>query len=110
HPRLLHSRRDADPGRDPRQHRDRHRPGPRHPPAEGKGRGKATPNTAPNTTPNTTGAGQLARYVSAMSDSENKRDRASNAMAGPGPKMRGYFGLGVEGISKPMNLGAVLRT
>src|SRR3569833_2113462 len=25
-------------------------------------------------------------------------------------KSRGYFGLGVEGISKPMNLGAVLRT
>ena len=24
--------------------------------------------------------------------------------------MRGYFGIGVEGISKPMNLGAVLRT
>lgn len=23
---------------------------------------------------------------------------------------RGYFGIGVEGISKPMNLGAVLRT
>ncbi|HEX2580589.1 MAG TPA: RNA methyltransferase [Dongiaceae bacterium] len=25
-------------------------------------------------------------------------------------EMRGYFGIGVEGISKPMNLGAVLRT
>ncbi|HVT53045.1 MAG TPA: RNA methyltransferase [Dongiaceae bacterium] len=25
-------------------------------------------------------------------------------------RTRGYFGLGVEGISKPMNLGAVLRT
>jgi tRNA G18 (ribose-2'-O)-methylase SpoU len=25
-------------------------------------------------------------------------------------KPRGYFGLGVEGISKPMNLGAMLRT
>jgi tRNA G18 (ribose-2'-O)-methylase SpoU len=24
--------------------------------------------------------------------------------------MRGYFGIGVEGISKPMNLGAILRT
>lgn len=24
--------------------------------------------------------------------------------------MRGYFGIGVEGVSKPMNLGAVLRT
>ena len=24
--------------------------------------------------------------------------------------MRGYFGIGMEGISKPMNLGAVLRT
>ena len=24
--------------------------------------------------------------------------------------MRGYFGIGVEGISKPMNAGAVLRT
>jgi tRNA G18 (ribose-2'-O)-methylase SpoU len=24
--------------------------------------------------------------------------------------MRGYFGVGVEGISKPMNLGALLRT
>ena len=24
--------------------------------------------------------------------------------------MRGYFGIGVEGISKPMNVGAVLRT
>src|SRR5690349_8472492 len=23
---------------------------------------------------------------------------------------RGYFGIGVEGISKPMNLGAILRT
>jgi tRNA G18 (ribose-2'-O)-methylase SpoU len=32
---------------------------------------------------------------------------------GPGAargSSRGYFGLGVEGISKPMNLGAVLRT
>ena len=28
----------------------------------------------------------------------------------PGGQPRGYFGLGVEGISKPMNLGAVLRT
>jgi tRNA G18 (ribose-2'-O)-methylase SpoU len=27
-----------------------------------------------------------------------------------GGKQRGYFGIGVEGISKPMNLGAVLRT
>jgi tRNA G18 (ribose-2'-O)-methylase SpoU len=27
-----------------------------------------------------------------------------------GKAMRGYFGIGVEGISKPMNLGAVLRT
>jgi len=27
-----------------------------------------------------------------------------------GAKPRGYFGIGVEGISKPMNLGAVLRT
>jgi hypothetical protein len=26
------------------------------------------------------------------------------------PVNRGYFGIGVEGISKPMNLGAVLRT
>lgn len=26
------------------------------------------------------------------------------------PVSRGYFGIGVEGISKPMNLGAVLRT
>jgi tRNA G18 (ribose-2'-O)-methylase SpoU len=26
------------------------------------------------------------------------------------PKLRGYFGIGVEGISKPMNLGALLRT
>ena len=24
--------------------------------------------------------------------------------------MRGYFGVGAEGISKPMNLGAILRT
>ncbi|MBL8836397.1 MAG: RNA methyltransferase, partial [Alphaproteobacteria bacterium] len=24
--------------------------------------------------------------------------------------MRGYFGIGVEGISKPMNLGSLLRT
>ena len=24
--------------------------------------------------------------------------------------MRGYFGVGVEGISKPMNLGAIMRT
>jgi tRNA G18 (ribose-2'-O)-methylase SpoU len=45
-----------------------------------------------------------------MNDSDTKRDRASQAAAGPGPKMRGYFGIGVEGISKPMNLGAVLRT
>jgi tRNA G18 (ribose-2'-O)-methylase SpoU len=46
-----------------------------------------------------------------MNDSDdNRRDRASSAMAGPGPRMRGYFGIGVEGISKPMNLGAVLRT
>jgi len=28
----------------------------------------------------------------------------------PGLKMRGYFGIGVEGISKAYNLGAVLRT
>jgi tRNA G18 (ribose-2'-O)-methylase SpoU len=28
----------------------------------------------------------------------------------PGTAPRGYFGIGVEGISKPMNLGAVLRT
>ena len=28
----------------------------------------------------------------------------------PGGKARGYFGIGVEGISKPMNFGAVLRT
>ena len=41
---------------------------------------------------------------------DSKRDRASSATAAPGPKMRGYFGIGVEGISKPMNLGAVLRT
>lgn len=26
------------------------------------------------------------------------------------PKIRGYFGLGVEGVSKPMNFGALLRT
>lgn len=26
------------------------------------------------------------------------------------PVNRGYFGIGIEGISKPMNLGAVLRT
>jgi tRNA G18 (ribose-2'-O)-methylase SpoU len=26
------------------------------------------------------------------------------------PQPRGYFGIGVEGVSKPMNLGAVLRT
>jgi tRNA G18 (ribose-2'-O)-methylase SpoU len=25
-------------------------------------------------------------------------------------RMRGYFGVGVEGISKPMNLGAIMRT
>jgi len=25
-------------------------------------------------------------------------------------KMRGYFGIGVEGISKPMNVGAIMRT
>ncbi|MBO6784300.1 MAG: TrmH family RNA methyltransferase, partial [Alphaproteobacteria bacterium] len=24
--------------------------------------------------------------------------------------MRGYFGVGVEGISKPMNVGAIMRT
>ena len=30
-------------------------------------------------------------------------------MTGPRP-MRGYFAVGVEGISKPMNLGAILRT
>ena len=30
-------------------------------------------------------------------------------MSEPKP-LRGYFGIGVEGISKPMNLGAVLRT
>ena len=24
--------------------------------------------------------------------------------------MRGYFGIGVEGISKPMNLGSLFRT
>ena len=24
--------------------------------------------------------------------------------------MRGYFGIGAEGISKPMNLGALMRT
>src|SRR5581483_2724268 len=32
------------------------------------------------------------------------------AAQGEAAKPRGYFGLGVEGISKPMNLGAVLRT
>jgi tRNA G18 (ribose-2'-O)-methylase SpoU len=26
------------------------------------------------------------------------------------PPMRGYFGIGVEGISKPMNLGSLMRT
>jgi tRNA G18 (ribose-2'-O)-methylase SpoU len=26
------------------------------------------------------------------------------------PAVRGYFGMGVEGVSKPMNLGALLRT
>jgi tRNA G18 (ribose-2'-O)-methylase SpoU len=26
------------------------------------------------------------------------------------PAQRGYFGIGVEGVSKPMNLGALLRT
>ncbi len=26
------------------------------------------------------------------------------------PQPRGYFGIGVEGLSKPMNLGALLRT
>lgn len=26
------------------------------------------------------------------------------------PNIRGYFGLGVEGVSKPMNFGALLRT
>jgi tRNA G18 (ribose-2'-O)-methylase SpoU len=26
------------------------------------------------------------------------------------PAVRGYFGIGVEGVSKPMNLGALLRT
>ena len=25
-------------------------------------------------------------------------------------RMRGYFGIGVEGISKPMNVGAIMRT
>jgi tRNA G18 (ribose-2'-O)-methylase SpoU len=45
-----------------------------------------------------------------MNDDSNRRDRASIAMAVPAPKTRGYFGIGVEGISKPMNLGAVLRT
>lgn len=28
----------------------------------------------------------------------------------PPPTARGYFGIGVEGVSKPMNLGALLRT
>ena len=28
----------------------------------------------------------------------------------PSPAARGYFGVGVEGVSKPMNLGALLRT
>lgn len=28
----------------------------------------------------------------------------------PAPVVRGYFGIGVEQISKPMNLGALLRT
>lgn len=28
----------------------------------------------------------------------------------PSRKRRGYFGVGVEGVSKPMNLGAVIRT
>ena len=27
-----------------------------------------------------------------------------------GEEMRGYFGIGVEGISKPMNLGSLFRT
>jgi tRNA G18 (ribose-2'-O)-methylase SpoU len=34
----------------------------------------------------------------------------SEAKASEAKAMRGYFGIGVEGISKPMNLGAVLRT
>ena len=25
-------------------------------------------------------------------------------------RMRGYYGVGVEGISKPMNVGAIMRT
>ena len=24
--------------------------------------------------------------------------------------MRGYFGIGIEGVSKPMNLGSLMRT
>ncbi|MEE2565302.1 RNA methyltransferase [Hyphobacterium marinum] len=31
-------------------------------------------------------------------------------MTRPVKAVRGYFGVGVEGISKPMNLGAILRT
>jgi tRNA G18 (ribose-2'-O)-methylase SpoU len=31
-------------------------------------------------------------------------------MPAPSAPPRGYFGIGVEGVSKPMNLGALLRT
>ncbi len=30
--------------------------------------------------------------------------------AAAGIAMRGYFGIGIEGVSKPMNLGSLLRT
>jgi tRNA G18 (ribose-2'-O)-methylase SpoU len=31
-------------------------------------------------------------------------------LAAEGLTMRGYFGIGIEGVSKPMNLGSLLRT
>ena len=44
-----------------------------------------------------------------------EREKAKHLAAPPGPMqasrlMRGYFGIGVEGISKPMNLGSLLRS
>ncbi len=39
-----------------------------------------------------------------------RRSRRSDGLAMPAAGQRGYFGVGVEGISKAMNLGAILRT
>src|ERR1700678_3311739 len=49
--------------------------------------------------PNALGGMTLAQY-----------QRPNNGGHMTGPKTRGYFGIGVEGVSKSKNVGALLRT